>query len=83
MADNEGDNDNPRLPAKVGVPANNRVRFGATSHLLHFMASKIHHHDCKGHATYNFYHCPAMISCVAKVMGACKVVTEKDHFISQ
>ena len=68
--------------SQVGVHAKNRVQFGVSSHLLHFMTSKIHHHDCKGHVTCKFFHCPAMISSVAKVMGACKVVTEKDHFIS-
>ena len=37
------------------------------------MTSKIHLHDCKGHITCNFFHCPALtvwyISPIAKVMG--------------
>ena len=35
---------------------------------LHFMTSKIHHHDRNGHITRNFFHCPALISPLAKVM---------------
>ena len=32
------------------------------------MTSKIHHHDRNGHITRNFFHCPALISPLAKVM---------------
>ena len=33
------------------------------------MTRKIHHHDRNGHIICNFFHCPALISPIAKVMG--------------
>ena len=58
----------PRL-VKNRVRAKNRVRFDVCSLPLHFMTSKIHHHDRNGHITRNFFHCTALISPIAKVMG--------------
>ena len=49
--------------------AKNRVRFDVCSFPLNFMTSKIHHHDRNGHITRNFFHCTALISPIAKVMG--------------
>ena len=37
--------------------------------LLHFMTYKIIHGDRNGHITRDIFHCGAMISSVAKVVG--------------
>ena len=42
------------------------------------MTNKIDHDDRIGHIACYFSHCGAIISSLAKVMGACKVVKNKD-----
>ena len=43
--------------------------FDVCSLPINFMTSKIHHHDRNDHITNNFFHCSALITPIAKVMG--------------